>query len=515
MQLRFTHAGAALSLLGGVLSFAACTSSSSRSASKDAGVDAAPKPCKDSTECDDADPCNGIETCDTNAGICKAGENPCANPDPAHCDTTCAFSGGLNCSLVARDGDGDGHGDASCQQAPGQDCDDADKTIFPGANELCDGVDSDCDGKVDVDDGLPLSGAEITIVEQASTDVQAPSITWASASKKFGVVWRNDTHIWFGLLDASGTLSAIKQVSQGTAGRGASITSDGQGFAVVYDTNDATQFLAARKYDASGNPLTPPVKIADVAGGDSRAELAKVTSGWLVAYHSLDFVFLRKLNDDLTPAGAAVALNPQASITQFVSLAAGNTEHGIAYLQGYHPHDGIFFARVNDAFSVVDGKAVDKQLPSAPTFDEAAIAWVGDGWSGAASGNGPGSDIVVFEAAESGSIRCGAKAITGPKAPYRLGNVALHGTMRLLPIVESAGASGVAKLYRLDDNCSAKPGLDLGTASMPNFDAFFDRPFGRAISVAVGDSKIAVVWHGAKDGFFQVKARIFGKNFCD
>ncbi len=62
-----------------------------------------------------------------------------------------------------RDADGDGFGDPlesieACERPDGyvpsdagEDCDDADATIYPGATELCDGLDNDCDGTIDND----------------------------------------------------------------------------------------------------------------------------------------------------------------------------------------------------------------------------------------------------------------------------------------------------------------------------------------------------------------------------
>ena len=101
----------------------------------DAGTDA--PGCTSAAECDDGMYCNGAESCE--AGSCQAGTPPC--PAGTTCDEASSSCAG-DCDTPDADGDG-----ADAIACGGDDCDDTNPNVFPGAEEVCDpeGVDEDCD----------------------------------------------------------------------------------------------------------------------------------------------------------------------------------------------------------------------------------------------------------------------------------------------------------------------------------------------------------------------------------
>ncbi|MEM9194292.1 MAG: putative metal-binding motif-containing protein [Myxococcota bacterium] len=102
--------------------------------------------CIEDTQCSDGNPCNGEETCDTATSLCTPGTPlECDDDNPCTANECDPMSG---CDFPLIDADGDGRA-ASSLGACGEDCDDTDANTYTGAEELCDGVDNNCDGTPD------------------------------------------------------------------------------------------------------------------------------------------------------------------------------------------------------------------------------------------------------------------------------------------------------------------------------------------------------------------------------
>ncbi|GDX78606.1 hypothetical protein LBMAG42_04170 [Deltaproteobacteria bacterium] len=93
-----------------------------------------------------------------------AAEDGCADPNDYNCDGSVGYA------------DSDGDGIAACE-----DCDDADDEIFPGAVEVCNGVDDDCSGAID-DNAVDA----LTFYEDADTDGFGTDVTLVACEQPAG-----------------------------------------------------------------------------------------------------------------------------------------------------------------------------------------------------------------------------------------------------------------------------------------------------------------------------------------
>ncbi|MBN1772103.1 MAG: putative metal-binding motif-containing protein [Deltaproteobacteria bacterium] len=105
-----------------------------------------PPYCTTDAECDDGDLCNGVERCDTD-GLCLSGTRLVCD-DGVACTVDTCDPGSGRCTSAPPDRDLDTYPDGACG---GTDCDDIAPAVHPGAAEVCNGLDDDCDTATDED----------------------------------------------------------------------------------------------------------------------------------------------------------------------------------------------------------------------------------------------------------------------------------------------------------------------------------------------------------------------------
>jgi hypothetical protein len=142
-----------------------------------------PRPCTDDPECNDDRVCNGVETCGS-AGICVRGVAVSCDDADRCTDDRCDEEMRGACLRSTRDADRDLHGDPTCPATggiPADDCNEASPDVFPGAPEVCNGLDDDC--AAGCDDGFACCRGAI---ETCATDCGTEGARTCDAGCEWG-----------------------------------------------------------------------------------------------------------------------------------------------------------------------------------------------------------------------------------------------------------------------------------------------------------------------------------------
>ncbi len=214
-----------------------------------AGGGGEPQPvCSKDADCNDGLACDGTETCV--AGVCQPGVSPCTNPDPANCEALCIeLDGAASCKIQGQDKDDDGYLSSACAVQPGADCDDNSAAVHPGAVETCDGIDNDCNGKIDLKDGLPISGTTVAL-GPANAVRDTPTIGWATDKSVYGIAYydgstSDSSDLYFETVDQSGAITlAPLPLNPGSQSGGTplALAWGGLAFALTWTSADTSQF---------------------------------------------------------------------------------------------------------------------------------------------------------------------------------------------------------------------------------------------------------------------------------
>jgi hypothetical protein len=311
--------------------------------------------------CESDNPCTVDEFCDVDNGGCYEGNEMTCEQSGAPCAETLCNPENGECEdvlIAGADDDEDTYLDYTCG---GDDCDDTDENAHPGADEICNYGDDDCDGLTDV------VGTIMPLVVQSGTSLHAPCVTHDGTD--FAVLWQQG-------VAGSGTIYARDLGPDGSAvtdptnltslGGGGAFglepdvaAGDGEFVAVwvsQIDTADPDVLLVGLVVD--GTTVTPAADaiFLETGSADSLAS-PRVSydggagSGWVAAWaagfsDSSSSVELQTENMHSHPTATLVASTWTGTAAGLTLTAAANDDYVLAWSQPDNGDLEIFTSRV-------------------------------------------------------------------------------------------------------------------------------------------------------------------------
>ena len=233
------------------------------------------------------------------------------------------------------DSDGDGYGDQNtattiCSNTPppgyvadGTDCDDSEAAIFPGATEICDNLDNDCDGMVD--DGLSVYTGNIAFTTQAALNAWSPCVTTVIGSVTISGAGITDLSPLMNLHTVTGNLAI--QYTGSTSMNGLNFLTTVGGNMIVYYNNQLTTLNGLDALSSIGGnfSLYYNLKLSDCCAVYNLIN-GGIAGNITIVYNKMGCNSVAQINTNCAPAPPLIA-NPNGTILtgQTVTLQTGKT----------------------------------------------------------------------------------------------------------------------------------------------------------------------------------------------
>jgi putative metal-binding protein len=275
-----------------------------------------------------------------------------------------------------------------------EDCNDADPLVHPGAQEICDGRDTDCNGAVD--DGI--CDLSCTRLARRSAELQLtsgpllhtnPSIVWTG--NEYGVVWDASdaggpaTGIFFNRLSAAGQKAGLDvQVSEGGEACRPSLVWTGMEFGVTWQDpcNGISEVYFAR-LGPDGGRIGDPVRVSDADPRTSSGpRLVWTGSGFGVAWTdtrdgNLE-IYFALLNRSGLKVTQDLRITSANGASLFLDLVWTGSEFALAWTDFRDSTSGqseVYFNRLSSSGAKL-GTDI-RVTSSAGASDFPSLAWTG------------------------------------------------------------------------------------------------------------------------------------------
>ena len=371
------------------------------------------------------------------AGVCVLQTPPnCDDSDPCTTDS-CTAGTGCTHTHVTPDADGDGYYAPLSGYAPGSpgscgdDCNDSNPNIHPGATEICNGIDDNCDGIID--NGavyLPIANAD-TLVAQDLAPQTPRGLGWSGSAYVATYTGTNNGFALYNdVLDGDGgvqTPPGERLITLINAdAEGGRLLWIGDRFGVAWqDRRTGSYQIYFTLLDAQGNKRHADVQVTQTTAFSVKPALAWNSTNFYAVWQNNDSgifnIFGTRLDIDANPVGPATQLTNAVTggyDNEGPTVAAGLKTVGVAFSHGTVNNYAIQFQVFSQdlttpaaaPISLTDGTTQAAFPIVVWNLDRYVIVWFDMTASPAA--------IYAASVGEDGTVIASARAVSSPGAFY-------------------------------------------------------------------------------------------------
>jgi hypothetical protein len=307
-----------------------------------------PTGCRKDADCRGSNACE-IRKCEV--GLCQTKSHvTCDDGDPCTSDTCNPQDGTCSFTWLTPDNDGDGfraalpgkkHGTPG---ACGDDCDDTSPLAHPGAAEVCDGVDNDCNDVTDDNFmyyGMGMKGGlpDVIWLSSAARQGQSGGLTYDGQSFAMTVSEQYDN--WQGVFHAVGADGTIRveatplTLPVGDAFSGPLVWT-GATYGTAWEDRRTTSYdIYFNQLDVFGKKLHADLRATTTDGFTIDPSLIYSGTQWLLAYANEDqgnfTIFTQRISEKAELVGEPTAVSPLSIDARQPRLSENSTGIGLFY----------------------------------------------------------------------------------------------------------------------------------------------------------------------------------------